>query len=485
MYEQLHLIDAAFMGIRARGGRANCPVDGPAVAEIKKTAKVRKLVNPFAAHFRHPVIRLGPKICQGIFAPNCYMGYKMDEDAPFSNAASLRWSVPTNDLDIHFQPIVSLKQKAVVGLEALARPHHVGVGRLFTEARKAGQLLELDRHCRARAMEEFQGLNLPRSLRPLLFLNFESSLIDEGVEGSGAVLAATREAGLETSDIVIELNETKVQDTATLKRFVERHREMGFLIALDDMGSGHSNLPRIAELRPHIIKLDRSLVAGVERNFFKQETMKSLVLLGKTIGSLVLAEGVETQAELDTCAALGAEFFQGFHFARPKAPQHLHLAALQPLLTDATRRQRTLAVAAIRTRRQEGVELMQLARSGCEQLRQVAPEAFDACLATWVAGTPVIEAAYLLDNDGMQISRTHLAEGIRPSGNRLFVPASTGTDHANKEYFYSLLDAGLKQFITDSYISLATGQPCRTVAMTVAHTGGGPYVLCIDQRQRP
>ncbi|MGB7565401.1 MAG: EAL domain-containing protein [Prochlorococcaceae cyanobacterium] len=393
-------------------------------------------------------------------------------------------TLPSNQLDIHFQPIVSLKQTAVVGLEALARPRDMGVGQLFAKARKAGRLLDLDRRCRTLAMEAYRDLKLPQSLRPFLFLNFETSLIDEGVEGSGALLEATRATGLEPSDIVIELNETKVQDTVTLKRFVERHRELGFLIAIDDMGSGHSNLPRIAELRPHIIKIDRSLVAGVDRDFFKQETMKSLVLLGKTIGTLVLAEGVETEAELDTCAALGAEFFQGYHFARPKPAADLHLAALHPVLMEAARRQRAKAVAAIQARRKESLNLINLALAGCERLRHSAAQTFDDGLANWVSSNTMIEAAYVLDGDGLQISSTHLGQSLTPSGNRLFAPAMRGTDHANKEYFFSLIDTGLHQYITDTYISLATGQPCRTVAMRLEHASGAFFVLCLDQSLR-
>jgi hypothetical protein len=266
---------------------------------------------------------------------------------------------------------------------------------------------------------------------------------------------------------------------------VERHRELGFLIAIDDLGSGHSNLPRIAELRPHIIKLDRSLIAGVDRDFFKQEMMKSLVLLGKTIGTLVLAEGVETQAELDTCAALGAEFFQGYHFARPKPAANLHLAALHPVLMEAARRQRVKAVAAIQARHMEGLDLINLARAGCEDLRHIPAQTFDDGLANWVGTNPMIEAAYVLDSDGLQISNTHLGQGLPPSRNRLFTPATRGTDHANKEYFFSLIDTGLHQHITDTYISLATGQPCRTVATRLEHASGASFVLCIDQRLKP
>ncbi len=71
------------------------------------------------------------------------------------------------------------------------------------------------------------------------------------------------------------------------------------------------------------------------------------------------------------------------------------------------------------------------------------------------------------------------------SRNRLFTPATRGTDHANKEYFFSLIDTGLHQHITDTYISLATGQPCRTVATRLEHASGASFVLCMDQRLKP
>lgn len=125
-------------------------------------------------------------------------------------------TMTSDDLEIHFQPIISLKTSTVIGLEALARPLKKNAEAFFSEARQSSRLLKLDRRCRIRAMEAYRDLNLPRSLRHLLFLNFETSLIDKGVEGSGAMIEAPRATGLDPSDIVIELNETKVQDTVTL-----------------------------------------------------------------------------------------------------------------------------------------------------------------------------------------------------------------------------------------------------------------------------
>ncbi|HXC65057.1 MAG TPA: EAL domain-containing protein, partial [bacterium] len=207
-------------------------------------------------------------------------------------------------LSIHFQPIVSLRQKAVAGLEALVRPqshdsaNKLSVAELFLLANANGRLLDVDRTLRSLALETYQAMRLPQDPRPLLFINFESSVIDQGVQGSGAILLAARACGLEPGDIVIEVNESRVLDIAALRRFVDFYRDHGFLIALDDLGAGHSNLPRVAELRPHILKVDRSLIQGIDEDFYKQETFKTLVGLGARTGCLILAEVVETQAEV-------------------------------------------------------------------------------------------------------------------------------------------------------------------------------------------
>lgn len=93
-----------------------------------------------------------------------------------------------------------------------------------------------------------------------------------------------------------------------------------------------------------------------------------------------------------------------------------------------------------------------------------------------------IEAGYLLDKDGLQVTATHLGPGTAVSRSRLFAPAPKGTDHSSKEYFFSLLDAGLERYTTESYLSLATGKLCRTVAIAFQHHLGQKLVLCIDTK---
>lgn len=409
-----------------------------------------------------------------------------DFEAEQAAADPLSRLIEHGQLDIVFQPILSLRHQSVVGIEALARPHHMGLQQMFPEAEIRGRMLELDRLCRLKALETYQQLRADQSALPLLFLNFESSVIDQGAMGSGWLLEKVNALGLKPSDIVIELNESRVDDLDSLSEFVNDCHHHGFLIALDDLGAGDSNLPRIAQLRPHIIKLDRHLIANVDRDFYKQETIQALVNLSRSIGCLVLAEGVETQAEVDTCTALGAELLQGFFFARPVKPQHLDLERLLQPLAEATQRQRLQAIQALKARREHSRNLKRLAQEGCDILQKVNPHHFDGALREILSNNQEVEAVYLLDDLGIQVSETHMAADIQVVPSRLFQPARLGSDHSCKEYFFSLVDTGLEIFTTKSYISLATGHQCRTVASFLLHgSTAARFMLCIDVYMPP
>ena len=109
---------------------------------------------------------------------------------------------------------------------------------------------------------------------------------------------------------MIEINETKVQDNAVLKRFTDTYRKYGFMVALDDVGTGSSNMDRILLVKPNIIKVDISLVRNIHNDYFKQGIFKSLVNLCNRIGALVVAEGVESEEEAIQVLRLGGQMIQ-------------------------------------------------------------------------------------------------------------------------------------------------------------------------------
>ena len=389
-------------------------------------------------------------------------------------------------LDVHFQPIISLKKKSIIGVEALARPREGGTGRtvtpleLFAWAARNGRTVDLDRLCRRKALDAFSPMaDTPQ--KPLLFLNFESSVLDQGVLGSGVLSKAVRDAGISPSEIVIEINESKVIDMDALKNFVDVHRAQGFLFALDDLGAGFSNLARIGPLKPEILKLDRALVSDIEKDFHKQEVFKSLVGLGRRVGSLILAEGVETEEEVSTCVELGADLVQGYYFGRPAAPDRISMEEIDVHLNHAAEKQKARAAERLARRRLEIAMRADLMEGMVTEMSSRTYSHFPETMEHLSLSSKDIECLYVLDSCGLQVTPTVTAPSMDAKPwTRLFYPAIKGADHSSKEYFYALSNGGPRVYTTEAYLSLASGKLCRTMSCRFMDADASPFILCLD-----
>ena len=248
-----------------------------------------------------------------------------------------------------FQPIVDLHRATIVGYEALARFEAVdgealGPDRWFAAAADVGRSGELDALSLASALRARSGLP------PNCFLTVNvdpESLLDPTVH---RVLAT---AGPLTG-LVIEITEHRPWDWACISPVVQRLRANGARFAVDDAGAGHSGLQQILCLRPSILKLDRSLVAGVDEDEAKVALIEMLGAFADRIDAWVLAEGVETAAEARRLVGMGVPLGQGYFFGRPGRPwseidgaaQRAVAESRQHLVTDGLHRLITPVVAA-------------------------------------------------------------------------------------------------------------------------------------------
>ena len=263
-------------------------------------------------------------------------------DAEFDIHAVLR----ARSMRSHYQPIISIRGKKVIGLEALIRATNPESGNaispayLFDAANRHKQSVELDRLCRESAVAGFATV---AGLDPdlILFVNVDVSTLGRSTAESTALIKLTEEHGIPPERVVIEILESKINDASALERFIAAHRKRGFLIALDDMGAGHSNLERIPTIKPDIIKLDRSLIQNIDREYHKQELFDFFIKMAHRIGVFVVVEGIETEAEALSCLERGADLVQGFYFARPQLPDRKslergleHASRLRGVLTD-------------------------------------------------------------------------------------------------------------------------------------------------------
>jgi len=236
-----------------------------------------------------------------------------------SREAELRRIIEDAAVETLFQPVVDLKSGAVLGFEALSRGPRDSMfelpSALFALSSRFGLASKLDRLCRRKALLRIRGL----AGKWKVFLNvLPQSLADPEWHG-GEVASLLEAAAVERRDLVVEVSDRSADaDPAEFVAGCALARREGFSIALDDVGTGYGTLGTLEKVRPDYLKMDTSLVRGVDANLIQQDLLSSLVQIGRRMGAEVIAEGVETADEAAALVSLGARYGQGFHFARPR-----------------------------------------------------------------------------------------------------------------------------------------------------------------------
>lgn len=207
-------------------------------------------------------------------------------------------------LRIAFQPIVDLRDGTVVGHEALSRFPDGDPETVFAQAHRAGQGPALEAAAIRAALAERPDQG---------YVSVNLSIGSLGAAEVEAVLPG------DLHDVVIEITEqTDTDDWDAAIATVAALRGRGATIALDDWGKGYSNVERILRLRPEVVKLDRSLLAGLDGDRSRADALRALAEWARSMGALVCAEGVETREQWAVLRDVGIVLGQGYHFGRPE-----------------------------------------------------------------------------------------------------------------------------------------------------------------------
>ncbi|MFT7622404.1 MAG: EAL domain-containing protein (putative c-di-GMP-specific phosphodiesterase class I) [Myxococcota bacterium] len=225
----------------------------------------------------------------------------------FDRALGLIWPA--------FQPIVSLSKRGIHAYEALVRSTDVELnnpGLLLGAAEKLGRVRDLGRVIRDRVAEALphapDGVDIFVNLHP-------DELADERLASPDSPLAPWADR------IVLEVTErARIEEVPSLQQNIDNLRDRGFRLAIDDLGAGYAGLQSFVSLRPELVKLDMSLIRGIDADLTRLRVVRSIHSLCTEIGIGVIAEGIETAEELATVASLGIDLIQGFFFARPEPP---------------------------------------------------------------------------------------------------------------------------------------------------------------------
>ena len=220
------------------------------------------------------------------------------------------------DFAMAFQPIVDIQSETVWGFEALVRgtngePAPSILSRVNEENR-----YRFDQAARVKAIETAGPLFAGENFR--LSINFLPNAVYEPSACIRTSLAAAAKVGFAREQLMFEFTENeKMQDVKHVSNIVEAYKRFDFITAIDDFGEGYSGLNLLAALQPDLVKIDMNLIRNIDKDRVRRAIVNGIVTIARDLSMMVIAEGIETEAECSTLRDLGLRFFQGYLFAKP------------------------------------------------------------------------------------------------------------------------------------------------------------------------
>jgi EAL domain-containing protein (putative c-di-GMP-specific phosphodiesterase class I) len=221
------------------------------------------------------------------------------------------------DFTMAFHPIVDLDRGVVWGYEALVRgAQGQPAGQILSQVDESRQY-KFDQACRVKAIE-LAGRLFPRTDETRLSINFMPNAVYEPAACIRTSLETARRVGFDTRRIMFEFTENeRMVDTKHVARIIAEYKRLGFITAIDDFGAGHAGLNLLANLQTDLIKIDMEIIRGVTDSAARQAIIAGILVMARALDITIIAEGIETEAELATLRDAGINRFQGFFFAKP------------------------------------------------------------------------------------------------------------------------------------------------------------------------
>jgi diguanylate cyclase (GGDEF)-like protein len=242
--------------------------------------------------------------------------------AGLSLLAELRHAIDDGQLALHYQPLQQLADERMVAVEALVRWEHPIHGLLFPDrflplAEQTDVIDHLTRWVLRRAVGDADRLAQATGHVPRVAVNVSARSVGGG-SLADEVIAALAAHDLDADRLIIEVTETAIlADPPRAVAELERLREAGVCISLDDFGQGQTSLRHLAALPLNVLKIDRGFVADMDANPAHAAIVRSMIELGHNLGLRVVAEGVETEVVREQLREAGSDLIQGYLLSRP------------------------------------------------------------------------------------------------------------------------------------------------------------------------
>ncbi|HWT03921.1 MAG TPA: EAL domain-containing protein [Pyrinomonadaceae bacterium] len=236
----------------------------------------------------------------------------------------LRRAMERDEFFVFYQPIMSLETDGLRGFEALVRWRHPEKGFIppsdfIPVAEETGMIVQLGEYVLREACRQMRKWEVVLPSDPPLFMSVNLSVKQFSQPGLvETVDAILRETQLDPSNLKLEITESAVMENVeTATELLGRLRALGLLISMDDFGTGYSSLSHLRRFPINTLKIDRSFVTQMADDEENAEIVRTIIGLAQNLGMDVVAEGVETPAQVLTLKALGCEYGQGYFYSKP------------------------------------------------------------------------------------------------------------------------------------------------------------------------
>ncbi|GMQ97291.1 MAG: hypothetical protein BMS9Abin15_0998 [Gammaproteobacteria bacterium] len=295
---------------------------------------LRMLVNVILARYRSGLSRVkGTPLEDQLTAP---LAIVVGEDHALNKIRlenELKNALEQGELEVHYQPLLSIKNHTWAGFEALTRWHHPERGNIPPDqfiglAEETNLIVPIGLFVLETAVNKLKEFNEVRAqirpdLKPLIM----------GVNVSGKQLAdvtfldqvakVVAKSGIEPECLKLEITESLVVDYNSVADWIARAKGLGFTIALDDFGTGYSSFGHLLELDFDTLKIDRAFIRGMRDNHKALELVRGIVALSHGLGLDVVAEGIESDTQLTQLDALNVKYGQGYFISKPVDAEHI------------------------------------------------------------------------------------------------------------------------------------------------------------------
>lgn len=383
-------------------------------------------------------------------------------------------------LHSHFQPIISLVHRRVVGHEGLVRPRNashqpIAPDVLFESVESNEEVVFLDRLARNLHVRNFVGQSEDQSW---LFLNVNARVAMFGSEHVPYFEAMLKRYDLPPHRVVIELIENEIADEAQLAEAMRYYADLGCLVAVDDFGAGQSNFDRIWRIQPQLVKIDRASLVQARQSKRVRRVLPSLVSLLHEAGCMTLIEGIEDEDDVMISLDSGVDFVQGYYFGRPQ-PQLLGKSACTIPFGDLC----TQHAEHLQASRRASVSELNPYVETFRHCGELAAENWDAAEASLRMLTmPNVLRCFLLDKNGRQLGSNIALPSRAMQADKRFLPVANGKEAvwSRRPYFQRALASPGQVQVSRPYLSITDAKMCVTLSVLIRNAAGQECVYCVD-----